>query len=215
MDAIFPDDECKNIEPQEDFSLDEFVSEPWYVQKQRVVYYLQPDRFFCTEARYDPNGVNWISRIFGWDILVNNYDENAAGEGTGDGEGTPSNIFGLCAKKMGGNKYPSKLGVSPCFLFPAFFWAAIGPYWVIGFDNEAGWAVVSGGRPTIWTGSGCKNIDNTGLWIFTRNQTGEAAQNATLLALDAARDKGFDVDTLDDFFDVNQTDCRRDYDGFP
>ena len=54
-----------------------------------------------------------------------------------------------------------------------------------------------------------KARDDAGTWIFTREQTGEVAANATLVALDRARDLGLDVDNLDDFFDVNHTSCNR------
>jgi len=43
------------------------------------------------------------------------------------------------------------------------------------FDDDAGWAVISGGRPAIWTGGGCKARDNAGTSIFMREQTGNAA----------------------------------------
>lgn len=193
------DEQCKDIEPQENFNFEAYVKAPWFVQKQRVISYLPEDRFFCTEARYglDPD---LFPALFGWDVTVNNYDEDVNGNGRGGD--------GLCAAIVD-KKMPSKLGVSPCALVPSFFWARIGPYWVMDFDDDAGWAVISGGRPSIWTGSGCKARDDAGTWIFTRVQTGEAAANATLLALDAAREKGMDVDNLDDFLIVNQSSCNR------
>lgn len=195
----FADEECKDIEPQENFDIEAYTSQPWFAQKQRAIIYLAEDRFHCTEARYSLSP-SPFAKLFGWDVAVNNYDESADGEGRGGG--------GLCAA-ITNPFFPSKLGVSPCFLIPAFFWARLGPYWVMAFDDDEGWAVITGGKPTIWTGSGCKNIDDAGLWIFTREQTGDAANNATMLALDAARAKGLDVDNLDDFFDVNQTSCNR------
>ena len=192
------DKECQDIEPQENFDVDAYIKFPWFVQKQRVISYLPEDRFHCTEARYSLE-LDPFFNFFGWDVSVNNYDENAAGEGRGGG---------LCAAILDRN-YPSKLGVSPCFFIPAFLWASAGPYWVMAFDDDAGWAVISGGRPSIWTGNGCKARDDSGTWIFTREQTGEAAANATLLALDAAREKGMDVDNLKDFLVVDQTSCNR------
>lgn len=198
--GFFPliDAECRDLEPQEDFDVEAYVREPWFVQKQRIINYLPEDQFHCTEARYnlDPP---LIPSIFGWDVYVNNYDENIDGE--------DRDIF-LCAT-ITDRKFPSKLAVSPCFLAPAFFWGLFGPYWVMAFDDDAGWAVIAGGRPSIWTGNGCKNRKDEGLWIFTREQTGMGAMNATLLALDAARAKGIEVDNLDDFKDVNQTSCNR------
>jgi len=200
------DIKCQDIEPQRNFNLEEYVSAPWFVQKQRTVFYLDKDRFFCTEAQYSLDNVSSFSRFFGWEVSVNNYDENEAGEGRGGVEFNDGG--GLCARQVD-DQYPSKLAVSPCFLVPALFWSLFGPYWIMAFDNDAGWAVITGGRPSIWTGSGCKNEVDSGLWIFTREQTGEAAANATLTALDAARSKGLDVDNLDDFLDVDQTSCNR------
>lgn len=103
--------------------------------------------------------------MLGWDVTVNNYDEVANGDWRD---------VDLWAAILDWNN-PSKLGVSPCSLLPAVFWASVGPYWVMAFDDDAGWAVISGGRPAIWTGGGCKARDNAGTSIFMREQTGNAA----------------------------------------
>lgn len=196
---LLQNDQCADIEPEEDFDLDAYISAPWFVQKQRVTSYLPVEQFYCTEARYSTN-LNFFWILNGWEVAVNNYSEDADGNGTGGG--------GLCAAGIS-NSFESKLGVSLCFLFPASFWARRGPYWVMAFDDEAGWAVITGGKANIWTGSGCKTRNGKGTWIFTREQTGEGAANAASLALEAARAKGLDVDNLTDFFDVDHTSCNR------
>jgi lipocalin len=60
--------------------------------------------------------------------------------------------------------------VAPCFLPSSF----AGPYWIVAFSVQEGWALVSGGPPTLpgvngtcRTGSG---VNGSGLWIFTRQQ---------------------------------------------
>ena len=57
--------------------------------------------------------------------------------------------------------------MAPCFL-PKF---AAGPYWVLEYNEEEGYALISGGQPTTETPAGCKNGEgknNSGLWIFSR-----------------------------------------------
>ena len=196
---LLENNECQDIKPEENFDLEAYISAPWFVQKQRVTNYLPKDRFYCTEARYSTN-LNFLWKLYGWETAVNNYDEDENGNGSGGG--------GLCSAGIS-NTYESALGVSPCFLFPASFWAKRGKYWVMAFDEEAGYAVVTGGKANIWTGNGCKTRNKRGTWIFTREQSGEGAANAASLALEAAREKGLDVDNLTDFFDVDHSSCNR------
>ena len=42
--------------------------------------------------------------------------------------------------------------VAPCFL-PSFL---AGPYWILEFNDEEGWAIVSGGPPTQEAAGGCR-----------------------------------------------------------
>merc|ERR1711963_169321 len=72
----------------------------------------------------------------------------------------------ICAQVPNDNE-PAALRVAPCFL-PTFLG---GPYWVLDYNEQEGYALISGGQPTIETDQGCKTGDGTndsGLWIFTR-----------------------------------------------
>jgi len=70
-----------------------------------------------------------------------------------------------------------------------------GPYWVIAYDEKEGYALVSGGPPTIEGKDGkCqtgKGVNDAGLWIFTREQKRDDALLEKVRGL--AEAKGFDL----------------------
>lgn len=116
------------------------------------------------------------------------------------------NEFGgkLCAYQKGPGA--SKLAVAPCFLGPKR-WVA-GDYWIIDYDEEEGYALVSGGQPTIPTANGCRTgtgINDSGLWIFTREQNASDALVTKVRGI--AQAQGFDVSMLKD---VKQNSCVYD-----
>ena len=57
--------------------------------------------------------------------------------------------------------------------------ALFGPYWIVAYDEAEGYALVSGGQPTIPTKDGlCKTgdgVNNAGLWIFSRSPVRDEA----------------------------------------
>merc|ERR1711941_64640 len=122
--------------------------------------------------------------FFGYTINVFNQATDSNGDGNGEGQ--------LCAYQTD-PKDPAKLGVSPCFL-PKF---VSGPYWVIAYNEEEGYALISGGQPTIRTENGCKTgylgdrSYNGGLWIFTRQY--ERDEALVQKVRDIAKAQGFDV----------------------
>ncbi len=75
------------------------------------------------------------------------------------------------------------------------------------YSESEGYALVSGGQPTIPTTDGlCKSgegVNNSGLWIFTRS----AARDETLVSKvrELAVAQGFDLSVLSD---VDQTQCN-------
>ena len=120
---------------------------------------------------------------------MNNLAEKENGEKVG-GE--------LCAYQNG---TASKLGVAPCFV-PKFF---AGPYGIVAYNEDEGWALASGGQPTIQVGDGCKTgtgLNNSGLWIFTREHTRD--NDIVNKVRNVAKSKGFDITVLND---VDQTNC--------
>merc|ERR1711963_416745 len=97
---------------------------------------------------------------------------------------------------------PAKLRVAPCFL-PSFL---AGPYWILAHNEERGYAVVSGGQPTISTPGGCRTgtgTNNAGLWIFTREifPDEEVVEDAR----EIAQQKGLDLSVLNT---VSHSNCE-------
>lgn len=179
---------CKTVTTVENFDIDQYASAPWYSHQQAVNSYSPIDQNYCTTAQYT---ILDDATFWGYTVGV----ENTAAYETGAEVGG-----NLCAYQT--DDAASKLAVAPCFL-PKFF---AGPYWVVAYDEEEGYALISGGQPTVPTENGlCKTgtgINDSGLWIFSRSQE----RNETLI--DAVRsiavDAGFDVSVLND---VDHTDC--------
>jgi len=170
------------VQVQEDFNLTSYVSSRWYVQQQMVVQYLPADAFNCVTAEY---GIKSRPTFLGWTVDVGNKAVNDDGT-TREGN--------LCAYTPQSQE-PAKLAVAPCFL-PTF---AAGPYWVLAHNEEEGYALVSGGQPTIETSSGCQTgtgINNAGLWIFTREVFPSDDLVAKVRGL--AEAQGFDLSVLKD-----------------
>jgi lipocalin len=184
--------ECSEVTTALDFNLDSYISSPWFVHQQAVNTYLPEERFFCVRAQYKER----THPTFPWGYTIDVFNEaRDAVDGT------------LYGGKL--NAYvkeePSKLAVAPSFI-PKF---ASGDYWVIAYDEEKGYALISGGQPTIESDDGgCRTgqgINESGLWIFTRTQ----ARDETLVqeARAIAADQGFDLSVLKN---VTQDGCVYD-----
>jgi len=171
------------------FDLKWYTSGKWYIQQQMVISYLPADYFRCVTAEY---ALLDRPTLFGYNVKVMNHAENKDGKALGP-------LTTLCAKVV--NETAGKTEVSPCFV-PSQF---AGKYWVIAFDQEAGWSLVSGGPPTIEGTDGCQTgtgESGSGLWIFTRAQ--ERDEAIVQKARGIAAKKGFDVSVLKD---TDQTGC--------
>jgi len=81
-----------------------------------------------------------------------------------------------------------------------------GPYWVVAVDEDAGYALISGGAPKIAAPGGCQTgssaVNGSGLWIFTRAQVASAA--LVQQVRDIATAKGFDLSVLNP---IDNSDC--------
>ena len=102
----------------------------------------------------------------GYEVGVHNHAEEVDGTVHDSGDK-------ICAKGTD-DEDTANLKVVPCFL-PTFL---VGPYWVLAYDEDEGYALVSGGQPTIKTPDGCKNgsgTNNSGLWMFGKWQRGRGA----------------------------------------
>jgi lipocalin len=184
----YAQDECRAVDTVPNFNLTTYVSAPWYVQQQAENAYSPIERNYCVMAEY---AIKDEPSFWGYTVQVKNSAQNELGVKYG---------AELCAYQIEGQDV-GKLAVAPCFL-PKF---ASGDYWVIDYNEDKGYALISGGQPTIKTENGCKTGDgtnNSGLWIFTRDQ----ARNEEIVneVRNIAKDNGFDISVLND---VDQTVC--------
>lgn len=202
-----PSDVCPpaGLTVQQPFDLEAYISEPWWVQEQMETQYLPIEQNYCVKAQYTKDfsslgRINrWLAKKkYGYDVLVENFSRREDGSQQNSGGNFFSN---LCADQVDG----AKLQVAPCWL-PT---SAAGPYWVLEFaeddPNLGTYALISGGAPGVEatpdpsnpddkkcrTGTG---INDSGLWIFTREQNPDGA------VVDALRQKlddmGFDTTVL-------------------
>jgi lipocalin len=176
----------------QNFNVDAFVAHRWYIQQQMETKYLPSSQNRCVYAEYK---LLDKPSFWGYNVDVHNHAEDVAPPHAVHDSG--SNI---CAKIV--DKDAGKLEVAPCFL-PT---SAAGPYWVLDFNDTEGYALISGGAPTISSEAGCKTGSGTngsGLWIFTREQKRDETLIQKVRAI--AQSKGFDLSVLND---VDQTECN-------
>ena len=201
-------DSCLPVTTVDNFDVNEYAAEPWYVQQQAANAYTPRDNNRCVTAQYkirDETNLKWWERSWwGYTVDVFNYAETADGRSIGGS---------ICADFD--DETPSQLTVAPCFL-PQFFG---GPYWVISYrEGEDGYALVSGGQP--WnvvdgeancgadgTSPCCKTgdgINRSGLWILTRQRN--PTESLVNEVRDIATQMGFSTSVL---FDVtHDDDCQ-------
>ena len=91
----------------------------------------------------------------------------------GSVEGEPSNEDMVLYAFIPDVDVKSKLKVGPKFVPRALY----GDYWIVAYEEEEGWAIISGGQPTIFVSDGlcttesANNVRNQGgLWLFTREK---------------------------------------------
>jgi len=180
---------CKTVEVVKNFNLEAFASKPWFIQAQAVTAYLPETRNYCVSARYKIRDSPTLLR-YTVDVINQAYDSSKTDLQQGN----------LCAVQSGDE--PAKLTVAPCFI-PSIFG---GPFWVVGYDEGEGYALISGGQPSHPTGDGlCTNgssANDAGLWIFTRKQ--ERDEMLLTKSMNQLKDMGFDTGVLNA---VDQTDC--------
>lgn len=188
--------------PLDDFTLEDFISKPWYSQKQNEQQYQKKDSMACTSASYFKNkgcGFN-VSNVGG---VAEDYSYASAG-----GTFKANNTVGfLCARKV--KNIPNGLEVMPC----AICLGSEGRtpnYSVIHYDKDKGAAIVIGGQPNARATSGEKKCTfssptMSGMWIFTRQRERD---RELVDALVQKMDKTFNLDTSG-LIDVNQENCGQ------
>ena len=145
---------------------------------------------YCVTAEYT---VKDSETLLGYTVDVNNFAYNEVGD---------TREANLCAYQTGDSGTDlSKLAVAPCWL-PTIF---SGPYWIVAYDEDEGYALISGGQPKNEVEGGCRTgtgTNNSGLWIFSRSAVRDEALIANVRNI--ASDAGFDLSVLND---VDQTNC--------
>lgn len=174
----------------EHFNLTSYAAKPWYIQQQAETSYLPKSQNYCVSAEYT---LLKKQTLLGYDIKVHNlaYEKDGTVHDSGD------IIYAKIVDAESG-----RLEVAPWFLPTALS----GDYWVLAYDETEGYALVSGGAPTIEgegglcrTGSG---TNEAGFWIFTRQQTRDEEKIKMVQSI--AQAKGFDLTVLND---VDQSNC--------
>lgn len=162
----YASNECPQVQTVNDLNLTEYIRAPWYIQMQQVTPYLPKNSNYCVFARYNTTNRH-VPFFSGTVLLVYNY----ANRGRVNGNNLNFNNTTLCARVPNSNE-SSKLLVAPCFL-PNLFG---GDYWVIDVGPETNnyeYAIVIGGQPNVRLSDGCttsnSTMNNSGLWIFSRN----------------------------------------------
>ena len=177
---------CQEVTTVPDLDLDSYISARWYVHQQAVTEYSPLEWNYCSYAEYT---LREKQSFLGYKVDVTNYAEDVDG-----------NTFGgpLCAAPN--RRESSKLSVAPCIV-PRFF---AGPYWIVAYDEEKGYALVSGGQPTIQGEGGCRSgdgVNNSGLWIFSRSPQRDEALITEVRGI--ATKQGFDLSVLNDVIHQN------------
>lgn len=184
-----------------DFDLDGFIAKRWYIQQLMETSYLPKTQNWCIYADYRKLAKK---SFWGYDVAVHNHAE----EQDGTIHDSDKNIKGggIYAKIV--DEKAGKLEVAPWFL-PTFL---SGPYWVIDYNEEEGYALISGGAPTVSGKDGsCKTgtgTNDSGLWIFTRAQKTDAKLVSKVRGI--AQSKGFDLSVLNP---VDHTKCTESDEG--
>lgn len=192
-------DNCPQIQTVNNLNLTEYIRAPWYIQMQQETPYLPNNTNYCVLAKYNRTQRS-VPFFSGTVLSVYNY----ANRDRVNGYNLNKNNYTLCARVPNANE-TSKLIVAPCFL-PNIFG---GDYWILYAGpqtNNYEYAIVSGGPTNIRYNNGCStsttNINNSGLWIFTRNQTVSDSLIENLIVYLVSR--GITPELLNK---VNQTGC--------
>jgi len=182
---------CPPVQTQRDFNLMRYIAEPWYIQQQMEINYLPKAWNYCVMARYEMMHKN---SFWGYTLRVRNLAREA--------DGTRHDSSDLLRAYSTDEYDAARLAVAPFFIPKALS----GDYWVLAYNEEEGYALISGGQPTEPTAEGCRSGTGTngaGLWIFTRAQQRNEALVQKVRGI--AKLQGFDLSVLND---VDQSKCE-------
>jgi len=166
----------------------------WFVQEQME-----------TESQLKERPLKTTDELTGEVLTVSNYCSTFDLHSVANGRNSDMYLYRyqrerLCA--FADKEDPAKLGAGSCFpliyvppaLFPLH--GTYQSYWVLNYDEEQGYALMSGGNPTVPTPYGCRpsGTKDDGLWILTS----QPQRNETLIehVRELAKKQGFDTTVL-------------------
>jgi lipocalin len=191
---------CPVVNTVPDFEIEQYAARPWYSHQQAANVYLPIELNYCVRAEYNVRDRPTFPWGYTVDVRNQAQDENGNPQGGN-----------LCAYQTDlESGQPGKLAVAPCFLPKTF----AGPYWVLLYNEDEGYALISGGQPNVPSYDkdgnfiGCRTgrgINDSGLWIFSRSPVRDQELIDSVRA--RALEMGMDVTVLND---VNQVGCYDD-----
>ena len=173
------------VETVKDLDFVTFSASKWYVHMQTEQPYKPVDTNFC--VTWDYSSVDETAQEYTIELKENLQLE--------DGKKFQNK---LCAYEQ---ESASKLAAGPCE-FPKFF---AQPHWVIAYDEDLGYALVSSGQQAEeGEEEGCFSTSEefAGLWVLTRSPVRDDSLIEGILLL--AQEQGFDTSVLND---VDHSDC--------
>jgi hypothetical protein len=178
---------CKKVKTAKKFDVSQYISAPWYAHQQAENPYAPLNRNHCVNTK---GSLLDTPSFWGATLTVDaSAKEDASGQ---------SFENELCAYQ---NEWrASKLTMAPCFLPKSVGMA----FWVVAYNEEEGYALVSAGQPTVQGDDGCRtgDVGDSGLWIFSRSP--ERDNDLIEKVRSVAQEAGFDVSVLND---VSQEGC--------
>ena len=169
-----------------EFDLDSFVAKRWYSQQQMATKYFPKSQNRCIYNDY-----KYKRSLLGYELQIHSHLEDV------DLPHKTHDKAVACLKIL--DKARGKFRIAPCVVPPAAGAAS----WIIAYDEAEGYALISGGPPTVASEAGCSTGSGAGLWILTSKQQRDDALVEKVRAI--AAQKGFDTSVLND---VIQDDCN-------
>eukprot|EP00540_Astrosyne_radiata_P004242 CAMPEP_0116829548 /NCGR_PEP_ID=MMETSP0418-20121206/4276_1 /TAXON_ID=1158023 /ORGANISM="Astrosyne radiata, Strain 13vi08-1A" /LENGTH=278 /DNA_ID=CAMNT_0004458567 /DNA_START=443 /DNA_END=1279 /DNA_ORIENTATION=+ len=194
---------CQKVTTVKNIDLEMFVSKKWYIHQQAVSRYSPIPWNNCAWAEYNI----WDNPNF-WGYNMGIIRSAADNDGNQNAillcGATPNHHH--CRHRHCKEEANSKLTMGPCD-FPPFWFFGAEPHWIVAYNETEGYALVSGGQPTIATirgkVAGCRTNHHLGLWIYLRSK--ERNETTIQKVRQIAKNQGFDLSVLHNVTWVNCT----------
>jgi lipocalin len=175
--------------------LNRYTEHSWYVQYQQENNYQPADSLKCVLATYQIKNIS-VPNFNGLTFAIYNYNYQLLND---------TNMTNFLCGRLPDETVQTKLLIGPSFL-PNIL---AGDYFIIDYDPDYQWAIISGGYPTEAYPDGCTTKkksflgNDVGFWFFTKEQF--PSPKTIEIMKEKAIKKGY---TLSQLIKVNQTDCN-------